>query len=321
MITSVGRFYPSRPPSLFYWPAVSGFRVIFAIKGNALDDGPGIRSVVFFKGCPLCCTWCHNPEGRRAPAELAHHPDECLGCGTCAATCPDHNPRPGSRLTDTCHRCFACVEVCPADALEQVGEPLTVEQILVQVEKDRPFYDASGGGVTLSGGEPTTHLPLASGLAQALRERRIHVLLETCGHFPLGRFEAELYPHLDAIYMDLKLADPDEHRRRCGVDNTLILRNFRALAARAQDGGVPLLPRIPLIPNVTTHEKNLRALARMIREAGAPRVALVPYNPMWRDKAALAGHATDLEAGTALMEREELDRCAAYFDEIEVVQG
>ena len=307
-----------------------GQALVFAIKGNALDDGPGIRTVIFFKGCPLSCAWCHNPEGRRAPAELALHPDACLalqpgvgehGCGACIAACPNHNPRPGSRLTGTCDRCFACAEVCPAGALERVGEPLTVEQILERVEKDRPFFKASGGGVTLSGGEPTAHLPLARALAQALRQRGIHVLLETCGHFPLDGFDHQLYPHLDAIYMDLKLADPEEHRRRCGVDNALILRNFRALAARAQDGDVPLLPRIPLIPGVTTHERNLRALARIITEAGAPRVALVPYNPMWRDKAALASHATDLEAGAQLMDREELDRCATYFEEIEVVQG
>jgi len=202
-----------------------------------------------------------------------------------------------------------------------VGEQLTVEQVLERVVKDRPFFDASGGGVTLSGGEPTAHLSFASDLAREAHARGIHVLLETCGHFPLDRFEASLYPHLDAIYMDLKLADPDEHRRRCGVDNRLIVENFHALAARAEDGGVPLLPRVPLIPGVTATDANLAALAEIIQQAGAPRVALMPYNPMWRDKAAQAGHSTELEAGEELMAGEELDRCAKYFEGLEVVQG
>ena len=294
---------------------------IFAIKGNALDDGPGIRTVVFFKGCPLSCAWCHNPEGRRVKEELSFHPDDCLGCSACVAACPNHIPRPGSRMNQTCETCFTCVDACPAGALEHVGEQLTVEQVLARVEKDRPFFDASGGGLTLSGGEPTTQLPFAGHLVREARAAGIHVLLETCGHFPLEGFDACLYPHLDAIYLDLKLADPEEHRRRCGVDNRLILENFRALAARALDGRVPLLPRVPLIPGVTATEENLAALAAAIREAGAPRVALMPYNPMWRDKAALAGHSTALEAGDRLMEREELDRCAAYFEGVAVVQG
>jgi pyruvate formate lyase activating enzyme len=295
---------------------------VFAIKGNALDDGPGIRTLIFFKGCPLSCAWCHNPEGRRAAAELAFTPDECLGCGACVAVCPQRIARPGSLLAEGCQGCFTCVDQCPAGALQRVGDPLTVDQILEQVEKDRPFYDASGGGVTLSGGEPTAQLTLVSELARALRRRGIHVLLETCGHFPLERFDALLYPHLDAIYMDLKLADPEAHRQHCGVDNRLILRNFTTLARRARDGGAPLLPRIPLIPEVTATVDNLSALAVLLRKAGVPRVALVPYNPMWREKAALAGHPTDsVTAGSRLMTADEIEQCTAYFDGIEVVQG
>ncbi len=296
--------------------------LIFAIKGNALDDGPGIRTVVFFKGCPLSCGWCHNPEGRRGAAELVFHEDRCIGCGACSVSCPNRNPRPGALKLGKCDLCFTCVESCPAGALEAVGRRYSVQQVLEQVDPDRPFFRASGGGVTLSGGEPTVQMGFAGALSRALSERAIHVLLETCGHFPLDRFDEALYPHLGQIYFDLKLADAEDHRVNCGVDNDVIRANFDALARRSREGGVPLLPRVPLVPDVTATGANLRGLARWILDAGLRQVALVPYNPMWREKAARSGHATDLASGHRLMDKEALGRCRAYVEDegVEVVE-
>lgn len=265
--------------------------LLLEIKGNALDDGPGIRSVVFFKGCPLSCVWCHNPESRRRAPELSFDASACVaGCTRCVAVCQPGAIRPGVSVDrDACTLCFDCVPVCPSGALRQLGHPASLAELLESVRADKPFFDASGGGVTFSGGEPTLAMDFLAELAAACRAEGIHTLLETAGHFRWAPFERDVLPHLDAIYYDLKLFDAGAHRRYCGCDNDRILANFARLAALAEAGGFELLPRIPLVPGITATEANVTAIGRFLLDLGVGRVRLLDYNPTWVDKCGQLG--------------------------------
>jgi len=270
---------PGRPP------------LVADIRRNALDDGPGIRSTVFFKGCPLRCVWCQNPETLAVQPELQHEPGLCIGCGECASRCPHgatvivEQVRRHDR--ERCRVCGTCVESCPPAALRVVGQRYTVDELAGLLLSDEPFYRASGGGVTFSGGEPTLGLGYVTRLARTLRSAGVHLLLETCGHYDGERFERELLPLLDVIYFDVKLADPVEHRRHTGLDNDRILQNLESLARSDARGRV--LPRVPLVPGITDREANLRAIGRLLRELGFTQVALLPYNPLWVEKRAALG--------------------------------
>jgi len=294
--------------------------LVLDVKEHSLDDGPGIRSVLFFKGCPLACSWCHNPESRRRSAELSYESAECIAtCEACVRICPRDaivRARALSIDRDRCDLCFQCTPVCPSSALTRVGVEMDEEDVLERVLKDKPFFERSGGGVTLSGGEPTLQMEFVSRLGRALKQESIPLLLETCGHFDLARFDALVYPWLDAIYFDLKLCDGEQHRRWCGVPNRVILDNFAELHERSLRGGVMVLPRIPLIPNVTATESNLRALAGFLKRRGVERARLLPYNPTWIEKRARIGMPAPEDADPAWrmwMTREEIRGCEAVF--------
>tara|TARA_R110001592_G_scaffold52511_10_gene160717 strand:+ start:1389 stop:2120 length:732 start_codon:yes stop_codon:yes gene_type:complete len=234
------------------------------IKGNSLDDGPGIRSVVFFKGCPLSCSWCHNPESKKLEAEISFDPEACVGSHTCFDVCPENalsldNPLFIDR--DACNLCFECVDQCPSGALERVGHEMDVAEIVQKALKDKPFFDSSGGGVTFSGGEPTLNMAFLSKAAQALKEKGVHVLIETSGQFNFDKFNTLVYPYVDLIYFDIKLMDKALHKKYCGPSNTTILKNFKKLQQLYLTGGVKILPRTPLIPNITDTPENLLAIA------------------------------------------------------------
>lgn len=266
--------------------------MMLEVKGNALDDGPGIRSVVFFKGCPLSCVWCHNPESQRRTPELSFDAAACLGCTVCIDACPhgalDH-ATPGFVDRSACDLCFACVDVCPAAALTRIGIPSTVEQVLAQVLKDKPFFDASGGGVTFSGGEPMLYPDYLGELAAACQAHGIHTLLETAGSFRWASFEQKVLPYIDTVYFDLKLFDATDHRRYCGVPNGPILANFTRLAALANEGRIDLLARIPLIPGITATRENVLAIGQFLLAQGITRTRLLDYNPTWVDKTTKIG--------------------------------
>jgi pyruvate formate lyase activating enzyme len=288
--------------------------LIVEIKGNSLDDGPGIRSVVFFKGCPLSCAWCHNPECKSPRAEIMFDPSKCVACGACIAVCPRDalagaNPFYIDRAR--CDLCYACARECPSGALAPVGKKMAVEEILETVITDKPFYDNSGGGVTCSGGEPTMHMAFLGGLLEALKRKGVHTLIETCGLFDPAGFKELVLPFTDAIYMDLKLLDPDRHRAYCGAGNEVILDNLVALHTLSLGGKFAFLPRMPLVPGITATSENIAAAARFLKKHRIGRLQLLPYNPLWGEKMIKLGLPNPYAKDHPLMNwppREEIDK-------------
>jgi len=291
--------------------------LILDVKGNALDDGPGIRSVVFFKGCPLSCVWCHNPESKKGVVEISFDANECVGCNTCMKTCQKNalsKENPFFIDRGRCNLCFACVENCPSGALEQVGRSMSPADIMDQVLKDKPFFDTSGGGVTFSGGEPTLHMEFLAETAKALKEKGVHVLLETCGQFHYDTFLELVYPHVDLIYYDIKIMDSRVHQKYCGLPNETILENFRKLYRKYQAGGVAVLPRTPLIPNTIDTKENLSSIVSFYRKEEVTRTQLMPYHPLWMDKNRKIGMNPVLADGNKMGEWPAWDRIKACED-------
>jgi pyruvate formate lyase activating enzyme len=281
--------------------------LVVDVKRGSLDDGPGMRSVVFLKGCPLRCVWCQNPETVRPRAEIERLPGSCIGCRSCETACPAGRARPAAETESArdCRVCRACVDACPSAARRVSGEAMTAAALVARLLRDAPFYRRSGGGVTLSGGEPALYPEWLGEVARSLRERGVHVLLETCGHFEWARFAEHLLPHVSTIFFDLKLADPARHARFTGRTNERIHENLRRLVAgRAAD----VLPRVPLVPGITDDEENLRALAALVRALGLRRMALLPYNPLWVPKRRALGGRLEYDRET-FMSDEELARC------------
>jgi pyruvate formate lyase activating enzyme len=297
----------------------AGTPLILEIRGNSLDDGPGIRSVVFFKGCPLSCAWCQNPEGKRAVREIAFDGQECVGCDTCLKLCPETALSRGDCYfidRTRCSLCFRCVDACPSGALSRVGSEMGVGEIVDAVMKDKPFYDTSGGGVTLSGGEPALFLDFTAELLACLKAQGVHTLLETCGSFDMRKFESAVLPHLDTVYFDIKLIDDDAHRRYTGASNGPILENFRTLAEITRGTSVTVLPRTPLVPGITDTDENMEGIAAFLADLGVRKAALLSYNPLWHVKAKKIGIDDPFPGDrsmTAWLDSARLKRCRQAF--------
>jgi pyruvate formate lyase activating enzyme len=269
--------------------------VIFDVKRFALHDGPGLRTTVFLKGCPLSCLGCHNPEGQRPDPELLLRPDRCTSCGDCVPACPhDAISLDGEAVRiawDRCDLTAACVEACVPGALELVGKRRSVEEVLDLLEDDRIYFDESRGGVTFSGGEPFFQPEFLRTLLHGCQERELPVVLDTCGHVQPEIFR-ELAPLASQLLFDLKLVDSLRHQAFTGVHNEWILENLAWAADALQDGaedrGRPptiLTIRIPLIPGVNDDEKNLRATAEFVSGLKRkPPVDLLPYHRLGVDK-------------------------------------
>lgn len=296
--------------------------LVLEIKGNSLDDGPGIRSVVFFKGCPLFCVWCHNPESRKPIAEIAFDGKLCVDCGECRNVCPEKAlSKSNTHYVDRslCSLCFVCADVCPSGALERVGKLMTVEDIMAKILPDKPFFDTSGGGVTLSGGEATLYMDFLSELLKTLKSHGIHTLLETCGSFDLGRFMDLVYPYLDAIYYDIKIMDSNDHKTFCGLSNERICDNFKEILKVARKDGKSLLPRTPLVPDITDTTINIRAVAEFLKSQDVKEAALLAYNPLWHEKSAKMGVDNPYKttkAMTTFSDDSVLKRCRAIYREM-----
>jgi pyruvate formate lyase activating enzyme len=265
--------------------------LIVDLKRNSLDDGPGIRTTIFFKGCPLSCVWCQNPETKLPSQQVMYEADKCVGCQECMKACSQsaiHISLDGAYPIDVekCQLCGNCVRACLSKALQFAGEAYDLDDLCKKLMRDAVFFKNSNGGVTFSGGEATLHLDYVSQLARKLKENQIHLCLETCGLYHRERFDLELLPYLDLVYFDIKLFDGEKHRKFCGVPNDIILNNFKALI---QDGRVAVLPRIPLIPGYTDDDENLESIRDFFKECGIKEIGLLPYNPLWLSKSRSLG--------------------------------
>jgi pyruvate formate lyase activating enzyme len=267
--------------------------VIFHIMRFSLHDGPGIRTAVFFKGCPLSCWWCHNPESQNPEPEVLYSADRCRLCGDCAAACP-HGAieRAGERMTvnDNCRQCAACVDACGAEARSVAGRTMTVTEIVAEVERDLVFFDESGGGVSFTGGEPFAQPELLEALLHACRARRIHTTIETCGAVARETM-LRIAGQADLILYDLKILDPARHRMYTGAGNRSILENLEALL----EAGRPVTVRIPIVPGVNDDPATLRAACDYLSKLRVTSVDLLSYHAAGAEKYRRLGREYRLE--------------------------
>lgn len=259
------------------------------IQHFSIHDGPGIRSTVFVKGCNLRCFWCHNPEAIARDRELQYFADRCIGCGACVEVCPTsaHSMVDGMHLFDRtrCTACGACPEVCFARALVMAGEPKSAAEVVEILMRDRVFYETSGGGVTISGGEPLLQPRFTRAVLSGCREAGVHTAVETAANVPWDRL-LEILPVTDLVMMDIKTMDSETHRRVTGVPNERILENARRLG----DSGVPLIIRTPVVPGVTDDEESIRAIAAFVSELPTVvRYELLRFHSMAESKYAALG--------------------------------
>ncbi len=280
---------------------------ILNIQRMSTEDGPGLRTTLFAKGCPLRCAWCHNPESMAPFPEIEWLGERCIGCRTCIKVCPAGALAFGSEGLaidrSTCDRCLLCTGACPARALEQRGEERAVSDLFGELIKDRAYF-GEDGGITLSGGEIMALAEEAAELLRMLKEHGIGTAVDTCGYCRQEDFEHVL-PWTDIVLYDLKIADSDRHRRWTGVGNSRILANFEYIADRRKALGLTLWIRTPVIPGATDREDNIRALARLI--AGrADRWELLAFNNLGRDKYKRLGRTWPF-AETPLMTKERME--------------
>ncbi len=256
--------------------SIKGF--VFDLHRFSIHDGPGIRTTVFLKGCPLACVWCHNPESKSVGVEKIVRQARCIRCGACVEACPEHavSLNGDGIVTDRerCTACGNCAEVCVADASEMVGKETSAADLLQEIERDRLFYDESGGGVTFSGGEPLLQLKFLEAVMTAAHTRGIRTALDTSGYVPWESF-LKVLPFTDLVLYDLKLMDDQKHFRYTGVSNQIILENLRKLNRQ----GKKIWLRFPVIPGLNDDETNLKALAKLAKNLHhVERINLLPYH-------------------------------------------
>ncbi|MFZ2054161.1 MAG: glycyl-radical enzyme activating protein [Candidatus Aminicenantales bacterium] len=259
--------------------------LIFDIKRYSINDGPGIRTTVFFKGCPLQCRWCHNPEGQSFTPEVMVRAARCLkACSECLAVCPEgalskSGPIPVlDRIR--CTACGECAEMCPTQAIEIVGRRMNAAELMREIEKDRVFYEESGGGVTFSGGEPLSQPDFLDEVLALCRKKEIHTAIDTCGWAAPEVLE-RIAAKADLFLFDLKTMDEQKHIAFTGESNRLILENLRKLAAT----GKKIVVRIPIVPGVNDDTENIRRTGGFLRTfAGISEISLLPYHRLGGDK-------------------------------------
>lgn len=257
--------------------------IINNIQRMSVQDGPGLRTTVFFKGCPLTCLWCSNPESQSFTPDLLYYEELCTGCGACFSACPygavvEEEGRFAVNR-DLCICCGRCVDVCPAKAREIAGRKMSVSDVMEIVCKDSLYYDNSGGGVTLGGGECTSGGAFFFDLARAIKEEGFHLTVDTCGFCPEERFD-RIITFADLFLFDCKHMDPEAHKRLTGMDNTLILRNLKAALSSNKEVTI----RVPLMPGMNDSDENIAALAAFLSEFGQSHVEVMPCHAFGRNK-------------------------------------
>ena len=297
--------------------------IVFNIQKYSVHDGPGIRTLVFLKGCSLRCAWCSNPESQLPQKQLAYNPNKCLTvdeCRRCQDICPQEalSVGPDRKIVvdmAACDDCLACAEACPSHALNVYGYEVTVDDALRRVEEDEIFYTRSGGGLTLSGGEPLFQPEFAISLLREARRRRIDTCIETCGNVPWPALR-EAAKHLNSIYYDLKCIDDAAHQKGTGASNGLILDNLVKLKEAYPD--LPLKVRTPLIPGFNDSEEEIRGIVEFIKSMPATDYELLGYHRMGSPKYGYLGREYPMDGELVLNEqrleelralaRSELDR-------------
>lgn len=268
---------------------------VFNIQKYSIHDGPGIRTTVFLKGCPLACLWCHNPESIAPRPEIIFWDNKCISCTDCVKTCPQEAMQVGQQTvrkeTANCIGCEACVEVCPTGAIEQVGRKMTEAEVLKEIEKDRVFYEESGGGVTFSGGECLMQPEFLTALLTGCKARGLHTAVDTSGYASWQTI-AELKDVVDLFLYDLKLMDEEQHRKYTGVSNKLILANLQKLAKV----GKSIWIRVPVIPGINDNDDNLQAMGAFLFSLQIRDVFLLPYHGIAANKYIRLGRDYQLSA-------------------------
>lgn len=282
--------------------------IITDIQRYSVHDGPGIRTLVFFKGCPLRCRWCQNPETWHVRPELMLYPEDCIGCGLCSASCPAQAACGARTDRDKCRECGLCAQICPSRARKMAGKGYTVEEIVEIVMRDKVFYERTGGGVTLSGGEPVCQSSFAGRLLDTLREQNIHTAIETCGYCSEDIFVL-LAGKTDCLLFDIKHMDENEHKKYTGVSNRQILGNIR----RAGAMGTHIIIRFPLIPGVNDTVTNIEQVCSLAIEVGAKEIHLLPFHQAGEEKWRALGRRYSFE-GRRLMEEEEIEAVRALIE-------
>ncbi|MDK2822019.1 MAG: pyruvate formate lyase activating enzyme [Clostridia bacterium] len=276
--------------------------VVFNIQYYSIHDGSGIRTLVFLKGCPLRCEWCSNPESQSLKPEVIVLVNRCIGCGNCIKICSEQaivNTIEGNIINrNKCIACGKCTEVCNAGALQIKGKFYTVDDLLEQVMEDAIFYEYSGGGITLSGGEPFFQADFTYSLLRTCKESRLNTAVETCGFVPYETIERCL-PYLDSILYDIKHLDTDIHKQFTGADNLIILENVRKLAKT----DVNLIIRVPVIPGINDSNNNLIRTAEFVKELGLKELYLLPYHSLGVRKYSQLGRKYKLNINPPTVER------------------
>jgi pyruvate formate lyase activating enzyme len=281
--------------------------IVFNIQRYSIDDGPGVRTTVFVKGCPLTCLWCSNPESQNPMPEISYRYTSCKRCGTCENTCPVH----AISLTEDgvhinrreCTGCEACIEACIYEALSMSGKKMSVDEVFRIVCRDKDYFEVSGGGLTASGGEILTQPDFVAELFRRCREEGIHTCADTCG---FGDKEAlrKILKYSDLVYYDLKHLDSEKHRQYCGVSNEIILENLKLVA----ESGVPVVIRVPLIPGYNNSDRNIELLSQTV--AGFKKdipVNFLPYHRYGANKYRMLDMVYRLEDVRSLTE-DEIER-------------
>jgi len=286
---------------------------VFSMQRYSIQDGPGIRTTVFVKGCPLRCTWCSNPESQNLNPEIMARQQKCEGCGECVQACP----REAIHLVEglatidraKCDLCMECVEVCPTGSLEVSGKEITIEEAVHECCQDEPFYKNSDGGVTLSGGEPLFQPEFTLQFLKACKEKGLHTALDTCGYAPWEVFE-EILAYTDLVLYDVKHLDPEMHLRGTGVESGLILNNLRKTA---DSGQARVWIRIPLIPGYNDSEEHVQAVANLLAEMSVEKISLLDYHEWGKPKYGFLGKDYPFEGGVS-KDPERLERLKGIME-------
>lgn len=281
--------------------------IVFNIQKFSISDGPGIRTTVFLKGCQLRCVWCHNPESQEKDAEISFIAERCIGCGYCFRVCPHkcHVMKNGRHEynRNSCARCGLCAKECYAQALETIGKSMTVAEVMEEVRKDCPFYQTSGGGMTLSGGEPMAQYEFSKALLRAAKKDKINTAMETCGYAPFDLY-ADILDDVDLFLYDYKETDPVLHKKFMGVGNALILENLFALDEREKQ----LVLRCPIIPGLNDRNDHFAGIAATAnRLKHIVEIQVLPYHPLGESKSARIGKKYAL-AGKPFAEKEIVEK-------------